>query len=598
MSTPRPIVPAEAIDRYLRGRGWSWRGLENGDYGVSVQQVQEHLLSADPVLFVEAFFVERDSTPLSTWQLWPYQAASLRYKGNSIKQCGAEVGKTREIVARLVHGAICKRGDSLLAAPLDGNLDDHWDMIHDLAAASPLIHAEIDWEATKVKPYRKLVMRNGNRIYLRPAGFDGRAFRGVHAGLSVLLDEAAVVSEQQCFSELVRARKPGCTVGYYSVPKGSIDSPFARLCRSAISVDVLEPEPVGDGKFALFVWPKTLMPAPFWSEDRREEFARDYGGEDSPGYRRNVLGLWGDPESSVFPWEHLRRCIAYIPGYTRIKILNLDGSFRVSVHTSRADWRSPQGSADEVSLDALDRVFEADLNAEDVIDVVRQHLSLQSWRDDDSAFAGVDFGSTDNPTEVMLFKTSGHMATLAARVHVRRCTLDFQERLLVAIDDVTRPRLGWGGDSTGGIGIGVEQHLRAMTTSGTRSIGDNFAGFVFNASTTVPDNVTGEPMLSADGQPLKVSNKELATQLLERRVQQASLLLPPDPEITLQWTNHTSTELNGRRVFSKGDDHTIDAARCAMLRHRQMTQEACSPDFTFQPVPGSRRACAELEGLF
>ena len=598
MSAPRPIVPTEAIDRYLRSRSWSWRGLESGDYGVSVQQVQEYLLTTDAVLFVEAFFVERDSTPLRTWELWPYQVASLRYQHDAIYQCGAEVGKTREIVAKLLHAGICRRGDSLLAAPLDGNLDDHWDMIHDLAAASPLIRDEIDQDATKVKPYRKLVFRNGNRIYFRPAGFDGRAFRGVHAGQFVLLDEAAVVSEEQCFSELVRARKPGCRIGYYSVPKGCIDSPFARLCREAIPVDIRNPQPVPTDRNALFIWPKTEMPPEFWNDERKAKFVRDYGGEDSPGYRRNVLGLWGDPESSIFPWEQLRRCIGFVPGYTRIKIVNLDGHLRVSVHTCRADWRSPHSSADEVSVDALDRILEADLAAEDVIDVVRQHLSHQGWRDDDQAFAGVDFGSTDNPTEVMLFKTSGPVAMLAARVHVRRCTLDFQERLLVAIDDVTRPRLGWGGDSTGGIGIGVEQHLRAMQPATARSIGENFAGFVFNVATTVTDNVTGEPMLSADGQPLRVSNKELATQLLERRVQQASLLLPPDPEITLQWTNHTASEVNGRRVFSKGDDHTIDAARCAALRHRQMTEETCSLDFHFQPVPNSRRASADMEAMF
>ena len=48
------------------------------------------------------------------------------------------------------------------------------------------------------------------------------------------------------------------------------------------------------------------------------------------------------------------------------------------------------------------------------------------------------------------------------------------------------------------------------------------------------------------------------------------MILPADEsEIEDQFTTHTYTLSNGNIIYSKGNDHIVDAVRCAMLAHEQ-----------------------------
>ncbi|HRU10796.1 MAG TPA: hypothetical protein P5144_15575, partial [Thermoanaerobaculia bacterium] len=54
-----------AIDAWLAARGLTWRALERGDVKLGDQlltasDIQLMVILADPVYFVESFFVERD----------------------------------------------------------------------------------------------------------------------------------------------------------------------------------------------------------------------------------------------------------------------------------------------------------------------------------------------------------------------------------------------------------------------------------------------------------------------------------------------------------------------------------------------------------
>ena len=81
-------------------------------------------------------------------------------------------------------------------------------------------------------------------------------------------------------------------------------------------------------QFRLFQWPKTIMPAPFWSKARKKFYVEQYGGEDAPEYQHNVLGQDGDPENTVFPWHHFSHCIKDVPEYRCLKILVDSGNKR------------------------------------------------------------------------------------------------------------------------------------------------------------------------------------------------------------------------------------------------------------------------------
>ncbi|MDI6722882.1 MAG: hypothetical protein QMD97_04955, partial [Candidatus Aenigmarchaeota archaeon] len=60
--------------------------------------------------------------------------------------------------------------------------------------------------------------------------------------------------------------------------------------------------------------------------------------------------------------------------------------------------------------------------------------------------------------------------------------------------------------------------------------------------------------------------KELATELLTKKMQRQELEYPYDPDLLLFYPNHTYREGQQHRIYRKEDDHVIDADRCLTLR--------------------------------
>jgi len=237
-----------ALDAWLRERGHRWQQLERGeiafgDRALTPVDLQFLLVTSDPVFFVETFFIERDDVDGRPWRLFGYQKPSMRYRGNTVHECGAEVGKTREIVGlatwMLLGCAPRQRGDILISAAQDGHLDSIYDEILFQLRSTPYLEQQIDWSASRVKPYRKIVALNGNRLELRPAGYDGEAIRGLHVGLAGFLDEAAKLKNPRIFDEFFRALKPGAEGRIYSTPDGDRHCTYYRLCQQATPVTEL-----------------------------------------------------------------------------------------------------------------------------------------------------------------------------------------------------------------------------------------------------------------------------------------------------------------------------------------------------------------------
>ena len=64
------------------------------------------------------------------------------------------------------------------------------------------------------------------------------------------------------------------------------------------------------------------------------------------------------------------------------------------------------------------------------------------------------------------------------------------------------------------------------------------------------------------------------TELLERRIAEGTIIFPRLPEREAQYASHTYTVgHHGRIIYDKGNDHLIDADRCALLAHYLDTQE-------------------------
>ena len=607
------VVSVDAIQRYLDSKGHTWDQLESGTTGYSLEQAQEWLLQSDPVVWAEANLVERNTASARgrCWKFWDYQAASLRYRGHTIHECGAEVGKTREIVALCLFSLFShdpeQAGDQLIGAAQDGHLEEIWDEIDFQIHANPSLHAQVDHEATKRKPYKKLVAKNGSRVLFRPAGTDGAAFRGVHVPRRAFLDEAAKIKNPKCFDEFFRAAMPGCEIRIYSTPDGDRACRFFELCTETPAVDPLAPRPPDtSGRSRVFIrirWPKELMPEPFWSEDRRRDFVAQYGGEDSPGYQQNVKGNWGDPSASVFPWHHLEKVLTCVDDYVAAKLLwsESDGELAVTAYRLNRAYSvtGPSGDEDETSVAAgpTQTFFEQryDLGNLDVGEILRRIFSPFIGA---HLVVGIDCGGSDDPTEALAFQHLGDgRLRLVARLHLKRWPYPRQQEAVFAFDRLLgEPDYGVGMDS-GGVGAALEGYLREGLPE-HRDLGAELSGYIFNSKIPELDPATGEPVTDREGRERKVTLKEYSTRLLELAIQEARCQLPFDPDIVRQFPNHQAKRGKGAdRIFDNTNDHLIDASRCAALRFEEIERGGFTSREIEFAVSGKVRSAA-VRGLF
>ena len=88
-----------------------------------------------------------------------------------------------------------------------------------------------------------------------------------------------------------------------------------------------------------------------------------------------------------------------------------------------------------------------------------------------------------------------------------------------------------------------------------------------------------------DGSPRRRRTKQFMTELLERRMAEGSIVFPRLPERETQYASHTySLGASGQIVYDKGNDHLIDADRCAVLAHYLDTHDPISDGPVHLPV--------------
>jgi hypothetical protein len=631
----------------LRRNRWSWQALERGDLKLgdevlNVDRLQWWLVNADPVLWVETNLVDKPEDGGGLWQLFPYQRPSLRFRGHVVHQDGAEVGKSREIVGLMLWGCLAaERGSVLVGSALDGDLDEIWEEVEWQLSANPFLGNAL--RARTTKPYRRLTWKNGLRVLFRPAGHDGRAYRGIHVRGWLLHDEAAKVVNPRSWSEFWRAAKPGCEIRIYSVPTGDRQCTFQRIADNAILADSIVPadtpaqivkqllrpgssattpdatralaRDLGGRVWVRFHWPKTIMPAPFWSEERRQEFVAFYGGPDEPGYLHNVLGLPGDPEYSLFPERLLKPALTWIPDYLTISLRWDSRAGQLDALSRRLNpaypWGEDAAGAGEPGDDDSPEDTDPTDTLQPFLTVLQDRTDVSGWDHWDAPrrrqlvadlaglftrpipgdlTAGVDVGSA-TVTEILFERRGalpgGRADTLVLRLHLTGWNWYAQRDLILTLDALLRPSGGWGFDATG---VG-----RVLVDLLAPDLGDRLSGYVFNRSTPALDPATGEAVLDPNtGRELLLSYKELGTQLLERRLHGRSLELPFDPEVRHLLANHTYSQTGDTRRFSKLNDHLVDALRVAELRKLTADWAASTPPLVHATPAGSATASLDI----
>lgn len=590
--TERCVVDKVEFEQWCETKNFTWQGLANGTYGLDMEQAQMLMVLEDPTYFVQAFMDEPGKlhTP---YAFWDYQKESVRaHEQHVVHQDGAEVGKTREIVALTIWGQItgfAGRFDMpsmLVAAPQQTHLDEiiadleiHFGVADGQKGKKPFIQRF--WLKPKKAPHYQanFLTMNGIKSWVkfRPGGHDGSAFRGVHAKAMGIFDEAAKVHDPVIFSEFTRGLEPHATERYYSVPDGRTDTRFYELCQQAIP-DLKK----GQRGYRKFHWAKTMMPHPYWSKERERDFVLRYGSRDASGYQRNVMGLHGSAENPVFPIDVMQTNFFHVPEYITLKI-TADGSadllrverYNVEVNTDEKGKKfGKQENYAEHEYPLDDFVMSAEARMATGEDCLRPRLReliaqyLPSGKPGKYNWGG-DLGFSRDPSELFLFKTVGGMERLVARIHLRGLGYDLQQEFIYLLDERNSFQGDWGVDF-GNAGTAVVQNLKSLPQYEVADYENRMTGFTFSKVTECVNELGGileqEDKVSGDMKAIKVNMKQLATELIVARMQKQGYELPPDPEVVSHLQNHTSRENNrGVAIYDKKNDHTIDAIRTAML---------------------------------
>ena len=580
------------IEADLANRGLSWEQMETGRYWGTerlpfkrLPELMHYVRLADPVNFMETSLCEQDEPGHPPWRLFPYQTHSARYRGDLLHQAGAEVGKSREIVGLSIWRLITQPGDQLIAAALAGQMEALYTEILWHLTFNPWLEAQIDWKRTKWKPYPIIQNRFGRKIHFRPVGSDGAQLRSLHVRGAAYLDEAASVSGKKAdtaYDNFFARCKPGCERRIYAVPDGSRATPYYRLCAKVPEVDCFNLPAPKRGRWIKVRWPKTLMPEPWWDEEREREAIEQYGGVESSGYQQNVLGNHGNPSDTVFPWSDLKAILAYLPEYRCLKLLkDADaGTVRVEGYSLNPHYVIRAAAGDEGTEGALSPT----------VPLVREVLGLapfggldqaqriQAWRQlfkrllpipSGHLAIGVDLGSVSDPTEILIARVRDGETQWISRIQLRAFDYSAQADMIYALEDLLRPSHGWGLDTTGG--PPVEELIRRPARLSDRRVRVDYQGMVLN-STTVRRDAEGAPLIDPKtGDELKINLKELGVQRLELGVQRRKIEAPFDPDLMIEFPDFRAEILpTGRRKFSKTGDHLVAAAICLHLRLHEM----------------------------
>jgi hypothetical protein len=471
-----------------------------------------------PVLWGQKYLVNRDGT---TRIYWPHQVEDLECKErNIIHLDGRDSGKTINLTTLALHYVFTNVGGSvLIAAPHQGHLDSIIEEIEHQLNSSPDLSASIALNSQgrpKIirKPYYKIELANGSVIYFRPAGAYGDAFRSLHVEL-VFVDEGAWLPEK-AWKALRQCLKADGIFRIYSTPNGLQDTTYYRLTQSP--------------NWKVFRWPSWLNPS--WTEERGKELEEFHGGKDSAGWQHEVAGEHGRPSYGTFNIEFLSLARQDIPEYLTVSI-----------------------TGEEL------KDCETEDDVENRLDMLLNLMPLSG-----TFWVGSDTGYTNDPTEIVVFKeTEEHgriQLKLILRVHLEHVAYPHISACLALIDRYYNPA-GVGLDN-GGNGLSVVQELTCLDKYRPLGLKDRLRGFNFGSSVSV---------FLEDGREVKKPAKEFMTSLINGSLQRRELVFPiTDLDIESQFTTHTYTMNNGRVQYSKGNDHIIDAVRCALLVREQFQE--------------------------
>jgi len=495
---------------------------------------KEHKLAEtlrDPVLWGEAYLYNRDGSPRAYWE---HQKEDLQSSHkNIIHLDGRDVGKTINLSTDALHYAFVNRGGlGLIAAPHQGQLDSiieevEFQLDHNPDLMNSIAITKYGKPKIHRKPYFRIEFTNGSILYFRPAGAYGDAFRSLHVQ-RIWVDEGAWLSER-AWKALRQCLKTDGRLKIYSTPNGLRNTTYYRLTLSE--------------QFQVFRWSSWISPN--WTKEREADLLEFYGGRDTSGWQHEVAGEHGKPSYGAFNVEHLNLCRQDVLEYQK---------------TTITDSELKDCETEEAAYDRLEMLL---------------NITPRSG----VFWIGGDLGYTNDPTELVVFQESEigerKVLRLILRLHMEHVSYPHIAQTIALLERYFTP-VGIGIDN-GGNGLAVVQELLTLDKYKELQLEGRLKGFDFGGMTKITVR---------DGREIKKRTKELMTTLINGALQRKQLIFPSDDgDIEDQFTTQTYTLRDGKIIYSKGNDHIIDAVRCAMLIREQESLDLGGEETVFlKPV--------------
>ncbi len=481
------------------------------------------------------------------WRAWPFQWPWWRCPDQrQLDQCARSVGKSTGVALRAFSWPFRSPGQQMaVIAPQLTHLRPLQTLIEQRLTGTRITR-EI------MKPGNKAVTHPGQCLqvdFLNDATLitripqsDGKSAKGIHPKV-LEVDEGQDVTELT-YEELIETVKRS-TVGSKWFIHGVTRGVQGRFWKFS--------QPGSGWK----VHRITAMSRPGWSDQERQEKIEEYGGIDSPHYKRNVLGLHGDQSSPLFTAKALFACI----DDDELSDYNVNQYRRIDIYG-------------ESLSDPSDILYSLDHPA--------NHLSGAY----DRFWVGMDLGWTIAPSEIMVFgeyKPDGRdkdsVLRALLRIHLMRVSEPAQLEAILWTIAAYKP-VSFAMDATGA-GQPIVQHLQNELEHSDNQVMrlalDTIRGYNFSEKITIGFDDTKDPDLGEDNE-IKRKVGDFSFDTLRVLVDQRRLQLPWDRELASEFqgitftitASQTSVDQYGRRSYqSSRADHALDACRMVAVAYQQ-----------------------------
>lgn len=546
--------------------------------------------------FTGAHLREHDELEPDDWE-YKYAAASQCFRAwafqwpwwrtdstHQVDQCARSVGKSLSVKVRGCAFPFLFPGQEMvITAPELVHLEPITGLIESQIYATRALREMVPRGkgAFTHRPFQANFL-NGSRILGRIPQRDGKGLKGLHP-IWLELDEAADFPHAGWIelNETLKRGFEGAMWRAHGVTRGVRDDFY----------EITQDRPGNHWLIHRFA----AMWRPSWTDRERQQAIQKYGSREDPDYRRNILGLHGDKTNPIFVLTQLMK--------------NVDND-------PFSDYNAGEYFRREIKSEKLE-LFRQEIV--DELDFPAGHRTYVHGRDTGAPQArywvGMDVGFTIDPSEILVFvehkpkSTGPTVLRLLTRLSLVRMPHREQIHAILHVIDFYRP-VAFAMDR-GGVGLPLYQelaeHIEAYRAGDTDKIPPWMAVYDLETTlTTIKGYSFGEKLLveidpTVEFSPydtaqdmaakagLRRNAKELGTDVLRELVDAQRLWLPWDEDLLQQfqggtWTSNRSMDAYGRRTFSRGNDHCLDAARFGVLAWSQHAIEEMMRVVPQEPV--------------